>query len=74
MSENLSSPIEYMVEFNLVGNTQKQYRHFQGYSASDVDEMFKQALVIDDIDKDNLIDYTISSYDRFSESWDIQKI
>ena len=46
MDENLSSPTEYMVEFHLVGNTQKQYRHFQGYTALDVDEMFKQALVI----------------------------
>ena len=74
MDENLLSPIEYMVEFHLVGNTQKQYRHFQGYTALDVDEMFKQALVIDDIDKDTLIDYTISRYDRFNESWLIQKI
>lgn len=68
-----NAPVEYRVDFKINGTQGGLCRYFQGYSSDDIVDMFKSALQIDDIRKDSIESFQILKYNRFNDSWEIQK-
>ena len=69
----IESPTEYRVDFKVKNSQGALCRYFQGYIPNDIVDMFKSALIIDDIDKDSVESFQVLQYNRFNDTWEIQK-
>ena len=70
--KKLESPIEFRVDFTLEGEQGNLCRYFQAFTTEDALDMFKRALVIDEIPEEIIESYSVLEYNRFTEEWTIQ--